>query len=140
EQEKLEENLKYEAEKLKTVILVTMGQLNESLELCKNLLERTEKSENKSQITEILLIKSDILLDLNYLSRDFDEYLKTIENAKKIIDEEIETDSYDYKKLSGYLFYLKGGFLYYNTEHEEALNFFEQSLEMRESIAKSECV
>ncbi|MCG3261075.1 MAG: tetratricopeptide repeat protein, partial [Candidatus Heimdallarchaeota archaeon] len=139
-QEVLDDNLRFEAEKLKITILAIIGQLDKSLESCNNLLERTEKTENKSQIAEILLIKSDILFDLNYLSRDFDEYLKTIENAKKIIDEEIETDSYDYKKLSGYLFHLKGLFLYCNTEYEEALNFFEQSLEMRDSIGEKEKV
>ncbi|MCE7739744.1 MAG: tetratricopeptide repeat protein [Candidatus Heimdallarchaeota archaeon] len=133
-QELLDDNLRFEAEKLKIVILAITEQLNESLELCKNLLERIEKSENKSQIAEILLIKSEILLELE----DFDKYHKTIEIAKKIIDEEIETDSYDYKKLTGYLFYLKSEFLWKNEEYEESLNYLEQSLKLFESIEEKE--
>ena len=133
-QELLDDNLRFEAEKLKIVILAITEQLNESLELCKNLLERIEKSENKSQIAEILLIKSEILLELE----DFDKYHKTIEIAKKIIDEEIETDSYDYKKLTGYLFYLKSGFLYFNEEYEESIKYLEQSLKLFESIEEKE--
>ncbi len=133
-QEVLDDNLRFEAEKLKIIIVATMGQLNESLEQCKNLLERIKKSKKKNQIAEILLIKSEILLDLE----DFDEYSKTIEITKKIIDEEIETDSYDHKKLTGYLFLLKGGFLVSNEEYEKALNFLVQSLKSRESIEEKE--
>ena len=78
-QEPLDDNLRFEAEKLKIVILAITEQLNESLELCKKLLERIEKSENKSQIAEILLIKSEILINLE----DFDEYLRQLSLLQK---------------------------------------------------------
>ena len=134
EEEELEEDLKFNAEKLQIIILGTMGQSNEALELCNNLLTHLNKTGNKSQTAAILLIKSEIFLDMGQNSRKFDDYHKTIEKVEKLIEDEIKTDSCEYNELMGYLFFLKG---YYNStidKKTEALIFLKKSLEFRKSF------
>ena len=107
--------------------------LNESLEKCNNFLEQLKNNEKTEQIAEILLIKSEILLNKDRRLSKFENYLITIEQAESAIEEFIDKNSSDFKKLMGYLYYLKGQYLYEIEKHEESLNALILSLELLET-------
>ena len=106
---------------------------NESLEICNIFLERAKKKKKNIQIAGILLKKSEILLYINFFSRDFREYLSSIKLAEKEIEDHIEKKSSEYGKLKGYLSYLQGIYLYEIDRHTESLSSFEQSMQIFET-------
>ncbi len=134
----LENNLEFEAEKLQVQLLNRINNYQESLKLCEKILKKREKDKNKSKFAYVLLQKSFTLLHLSLQDFNYDNFLKEFNYAEKIINEEKEADTSDYKELMMFFSYIKSYYLFYTDKQIEALKLLEQSLELFEEGLKEE--
>ncbi|MHA1516206.1 MAG: hypothetical protein ACTSPF_11785 [Candidatus Heimdallarchaeaceae archaeon] len=139
EEEGLDQKSKYVAIKLKVKILLEAEQFEESLESCINLLEYIRQNKENSQIADVLLLKSEILLLKNVDStRNYDDYDISIKDAEEFIEKEIDVDSSYHKELTGYLYYLKGNYFGFTDNYSKSIEYLELSLKFRKIIGNSE--
>jgi tetratricopeptide (TPR) repeat protein len=143
EKDNLEDNIRYEAEKIQIYTLMNMNKYKESLEFCNSLLKRMEKEKNKIQIADALILKSEVLLYMIRYNRqdyNFEDYFKELNKSEKFVKEEIDVDSSEYKELMGFILLLKGTYMFFINEQKDALNTYEKSLELLEKYGKKEDV